>query len=566
MNMISRKEFIGASGAFAAMPLSAADEKPLWKAGIVTDTHVKRTRESCALVQAACDLFARHNIDVFANCGDIADYYYEEAYPILDEITRGAFPDKKPVRLWVYANHDRLHREKESWKSVFADVKRLLNATNDIYDCIDFKGMPLVTLPQFWVGEKEVAYKLLADVAARYPTGPIFVFDHVPPVDTVDGSITWGGYAAHQLYSKYPRVIHICGHAHSSLRSELNIWQGAFTAVSAGCLAGWGGHAVARPPEGKSSYGALIMEVYRSKIVFRRFDVRTGREYAAASPWTLPLPFKAESAPYRRAERASAARVPSFPADARLTVSADNPFTAVTLGIPSVRTEEGVYRHRVQVFDAKGGQIVMCDVFGQFHLPVDERAPVLERTLNASLFDPGVNYRVRVTPCNCFGKGGKPIEASFTAPGRNPSATVIFETDDPVRDCRFLRGLEGGSPLSAEDGWFSVASGNNRLEFPAHVWDGIERGTRLRFMAEVETDQTSCKTWTMVLRHPNPLKNATGRVATPNGRSGRMRYAFDFVNRHKRPAYYLLVREGGNGRIRFSRIRIERLDPEKKDA
>ena len=83
MNMISRKEFIGASGAFAAMPLSAADEKPLWKAGIVTDTHVKRTRESCALVQAACDLFARHNIDVFANCGDIADYYYEEAHPIL---------------------------------------------------------------------------------------------------------------------------------------------------------------------------------------------------------------------------------------------------------------------------------------------------------------------------------------------------------------------------------------------------------------------------------------------------------------------------------------------------
>ena len=79
MNLISRKGFIGAGGAFLALPLAAADEKPLWKAGIVTDTHVKRTRESCALVQAACDLFARHHIDVFANCGDIADYYYEEA-------------------------------------------------------------------------------------------------------------------------------------------------------------------------------------------------------------------------------------------------------------------------------------------------------------------------------------------------------------------------------------------------------------------------------------------------------------------------------------------------------
>jgi hypothetical protein len=73
---------------------------------------------------------------------------------------------------------------------------RLLNATNDIYDCIDFRGMPLVTLPQYWTGEKEVAYKHFADVAARYPTGPIFVFDHVPPVNTVNGSVTWGGFMA----------------------------------------------------------------------------------------------------------------------------------------------------------------------------------------------------------------------------------------------------------------------------------------------------------------------------------------------------------------------------------
>jgi hypothetical protein len=256
---------------------------------------------------------------------------------------------------------------------------------------------------------------------------------------------------------------------------------------------------------------------------------------------------------------------PSFPDNARLAISVDNPFSAVKLGIPCVGTEEGVYRHRVQVFDEKGVQIVMCDVFGQFHLPVDERAPVFERSLDASLFDPGVNYRVRVTPCNCFGVGGKPIEATFTAPGRNPAATVIFETDDPVRDCTFRRGLEGGSPIEAKDGWFPVASGNNRLEFPAHVWDGIPLGTRLRFMAEVETDQSSRKTWTMVLRHPKPLKNATGRVATPNGRSERMRYAFVFATRHKQPAYYLLVREGGEGRIRFSRIRIERLGQEKKD-
>ena len=64
MARIGRRAFLASSGAFVALS-ARGEEKPLWKAGIVTDTHVKRTRESCELVKKACDLFAEHVIDIF---------------------------------------------------------------------------------------------------------------------------------------------------------------------------------------------------------------------------------------------------------------------------------------------------------------------------------------------------------------------------------------------------------------------------------------------------------------------------------------------------------------------
>ena len=118
---IGRRAFLASSGAFVALRARGA-EKPLWTAGIVTDTHVKRTRESCDRVRMACDLFARKVVDLVVNCGDIADLYYPEAYPILKEITDGAFPVKPPKKIWVYANHDWCGRKDEPWEKVFADV------------------------------------------------------------------------------------------------------------------------------------------------------------------------------------------------------------------------------------------------------------------------------------------------------------------------------------------------------------------------------------------------------------------------------------------------------------
>ena len=553
MARIGRRAFLASSGAFVALR-ARGGETPLWTAGIVTDTHVARTRASCELVKKACDLFAEKGIDIFINCGDIADHHYPEAYPILKELTDAAFPGKPPRKIWVYANHDHIDRKDEPWEKVMEDVKRLLSATNGFYDLIDMNGYPLVVFPQ-WL-DMNRAEKMLSDVCndPKYAGKPVFVFDHVPPEDTTDNSITWGSRARLDLFSKFPRIVNVTGHAHGSLRSELNIWQGAFTSVNMGCLQVWGGHAVGGAPESKKNYGAVVMEVFADRLVFRRFDVRTKAEYGVDEPWTVPLPFDPATAPYRRKLTTATEPVPQFPAGATLVLKANSPFTAVEMQFPRAEGRHGTYIYKVQVTTPEGEPLARTDMFGQFYLSEGERAATLVRNLSAGYFDPGKRYRVRITPCNCFGKGGKPIEAEFTAPAVEGYKTV-FESDDPMSECPFMTGLAGGKRIQAKDGWYEIGAGNHRLEFPDGLWEG--KG-RFRFTVDMDTKQTAVRTWTLVLRNPKPLKNANARIATPAGESGKMRYVIEFTKGNPDFFYYLLVREGGSGSIRFNHVKIEK--------
>ena len=553
MNLrLTRRNFVVGAGAFVALRAAGA-EGPLWTAGIVTDTHVLRDRASCALVEKACELFAERNVDLFVNCGDIANTYTPEIYPVLKELTDAAFPSKPPRKIWVFANHDHINRLDEPFETVMADVRRLLGATNGLHDVIDFKGYPLVVLPQHWDVRKVTA--MLSETAAKYPGKPIFVFDHIPSRGTTDDSTHWGTDGRRKMFAKYPQVIQISGHAHSSLRSELNVWQGEFTAVSVGCLEKWQGEAVGIPPEGKPNYGAVVMEVYPDRVVFRRFDVRTKVEYGADAPWTIPLPFVAATAPYRRERTQQAEPVPEFPSGAKLTLSADTPFAALSLAFPRAEGPHGTYVYKVQVVTPEGEQMMRGDLFGQFYLPETERSPVVVRKLSAGYFDPGARCRVRITPCNCFGRGGRPIESDFTVPER--SGKILLDSRDPGAEFPFRTGLEGGELVRREGDWFLLGDGNYRLELPPAVWSG-PKGTRFRFILDMESEQPGAKNYSIVLRNPKPVQNAAARVYTPFGSSGRMRYVIDFAKPCAESRYDLLIREGTSGKVKFCRLRLEK--------
>ena len=555
--MLTRKTFIyGAGSALAVPAFAVSDEKPLWTAGLMTDTHIGETAESCERVRLAYELLNDLGVDLVANCGDIAERYTERGYKILRRIFDRTFTKKKPQEIWVYANHEHVGRKDEPFETVMQDVRRHLRIPHDLYASIDFKGFPLVVLPQ-WL-DTERAEKMLGEAARKYPGKPIFVFDHVPAQGTTETSITWGNMKRRELLNRYPQVVHFSGHAHGSLRCERRIWQGEFTALNLGGLAGWSGSAVGASPEMKKEFCVAVMDVYADRLVIRRFDVRDRKEHRGEDPWTVPLPFDPATAPYRPAAAARREAVPRFSPGTKVSLVADAaPCRSVTVSFPQAEAPYGVYMYKIEVSDTESGEVIsQQDQFGSFWMRPDERPAKMECVLSAAFFDAGRSRTVSVTPINFFGVGGDAIKGEITL--GSVAGVAVWETTDPSKECVFRRYLKDGERKKPVDGWYEMHPGDNRLELPAGVWDG-PAGTRFRFTADIETETDSARPWTIVLRHPAPVENANARIYTAAGKTPKRRVVIEFAKRKVDRNYYLLVREGGPGRIRFHKVKIEKL-------
>ena len=105
----TRRTFIGGTVAF--VPLSglwAADEKPLLKVGLITDTHIKNDKASCDRVGMAWRLFRSEGVDMVANLGDIADHNYPKGYEGYRETVDEVWPQgpDHPREVYVFAWHD----------------------------------------------------------------------------------------------------------------------------------------------------------------------------------------------------------------------------------------------------------------------------------------------------------------------------------------------------------------------------------------------------------------------------------------------------------------------------
>ena len=308
--------------------------------------------------------------------------------------------------------------------------------------------------------------------------------------------------------------------------------------MSAGCLQNWGdgrSGVVGNNVKRMNNYGAMVIEVFPSRIVFRRFDVRDGKEYHAEDPWTIPWPFDPATAPYRHDMRRERSKAPTFADGASLSVSpGDAGSGGLVLTVPAASGEPRPFLYRVHL-DRKGADgrwiaHARRDIFGDFWMREHERPKYNAVDFAAPYFDAGQEYRFRAAPVNCWGKEGSPIMVECPAPERPAKQpTVVWQTADAMKDCTFLPGLSGGRALVQSDGFYGMGKRDARLEFPKSVWDG-PKGARFRFSIDMHTVQGGQPTWTIVLRNPNPLKNAVNRISTPEGDSaGMLRYVFDFT-------------------------------------
>lgn len=576
---VKRRDFIGGVGAACAAGCAFdafGGERPLLRIGAMTDTHIGKTKESCRLVNLACDLFRRHSVDLIVNMGDVADFHYPTGYKAyretVEEVFAGVPAAARPQELFVYAAHDYFAYKgaaRKDWPgcatAAFADMQKLIGASNGPYATGSVKGFPYVVLPQRMTDGLDLprCERMIADACAANPGKPVFVFAHVPPAGTTRNGNGIPEKTA--MFSKFPQVVNISGHNHGSLADGRSIWQGTFTSVDAGCLQTWGdgrdgivGNSVPR----MKNYGVLIVDVYPSRIAFRRFDVRDGAECHA--PWVVPWPHNPAAAPYAPANRKEIGLVPGFATDAVLRAEPSGAEDGgVKLAIPVTVGEPRpfAYRVRLERQDAQGRWHAHArrDFFGDMWQRAGERPAQYVQEFAAAYFEQGGKFRFRVAAVNCWGREGRPIATVFDMPPRKPDASrVTWSSANPMAECKFLGGLSGDTPKPRAGDFYEVGKGAARLVIPESAWAGLA-GTPFRLVVDMHTVQETVPTWTVVLRNPSPQRNASGRLSTPPGDTGMMRYVIDIKKISARHAYCLLFREGGAGKIRFGSVRVERL-------
>ncbi len=561
------------------------DEEPLFRAGWMTDTHIGKTRESCARVKMALELFRKFDVDAVINNGDIADHYYPTGYEAYRAIMDETFADakKKPQEIYAWAWHDVYEwngpRVRESTTeqraACYADVAKRLGIPHKMTDKITVNGYTFLVFPQ-WTSDCEYGDKkgaeayeqAVADAEAAAGGKPVFVVDHLPPAATVANSVTWGNGYRRKFFENHPGVIHLSGHAHGSLRDENNIWQGNFTAVNATCLQVWQGDSTGIDEPSKENYGALVIEGFADRIVFRRFDVRDGAEYKRFDPWCVPWPFDPKTAPYSIARRRESTPVPAFAAGARPEVRADAPFTGFTLALPPVAEGgDAAYRYRISIAEktAQGWRpFKTVEKFTQFYLRPAERSSEMTLKFSSGYFETGKTYRFEVMPVNFFEVAGSPIFAEAVAPAAK-KPQLLWKSDDPMTELKFIAdddGTEDGKPVPKKDGWYVLTDGLRRLVIPPKVWD-VPKGTTLRFTADLEIvqpDDRESRIYNVQLMRFKPvLSTACGRIRTPRGESGVQRYVIEFSKSNGVP-YSFVVREGASGKVKFHSVKIERID------
>ena len=547
--LLNRRRFIGGIASLGAVSLWAAGaEKPIARIGVMTDTHVFDTLESCANVKAALELFKTKNVEMIINCGDVADYFCPDGYRFYRQTVNTVYPEaaSRPREVFAFANHDTIGFKKHvgSHKGLlaaqaFAEMKRLLEAPNNPTDSFTWKGLPFLVFPQPTGSKGFLTWK---DYAARVdaackanPGKPVFVIDHVPPAGTTFHSWSWGSEKCRRALEGHPQVVSISGHVHGSLASDRQIWQGSFTAINFGCLQTWGGFAAGStpPPQAKPNFGVAVMDVYRDRLVVRRYDVRDGSEYGADDPWIIPWPFVAATAPFARdtqQKRLAAKRpAPAFAPDAKLVTNWSE--KGLELDIPGVATSTRAFYYRLVLSrkNAKGvwEPFTRDDIFADFWIAPKDRTTT-HYTLSRAFFPTaGETIRVSVAPLDFFDCATGPITADVVVP--NAPKVVGCVSGDAVTFTE-----NGKSVARGADGFFVPTTGQGTAWFPVTMLGKAKPGAKLTLVLELHTQcpNQDWRGWQVRLADKG-IK--AGWMQMPCGDPGVLKYAFDFTLGTKRP-------------------------------
>lgn len=398
-----------------------------------SDVHIGRNSDADAKLTNALNVF--EEIDPQADgvllVGDVTNNGAASEYDRLMELIR-ANPLSEKVVL-AMGNHE--------YNNASGAVERFESKTgqetNEVRYYRDDSGALTATVVKLgasnyggnYTGSYDMLKTALETATAENAEAPVIVLGHHGIRNTAYVTHEWyGNYGEGTdrdmvaLMKEYPQVIHISGHSHSTLEDARSIYQDdGYTAIQDSTIGAYfenesgkvdpnTGSGETCPVDAEESSQALRIDVMEDGTVdIYRLDLTDGDYMYAEEPWTFDAN-DASDRPYTSA-RADQSDVPSFAADAAVTVSAVTKNSAV-VHFPAAQaaSDENVdmiQAYRITLTPDNGGAARTVQVFSDYYKDASRQRE--DWTVKVTGLEQGVTYTPSVEALTSYEKASTAI-------------------------------------------------------------------------------------------------------------------------------------------------------------
>ncbi|MDR1289708.1 MAG: metallophosphoesterase [Planctomycetaceae bacterium] len=337
------------------------DKTNLPRFAVISDLHFGNNRGMGPMVKvpnALRNILGKERIDALFVVGDLTDSSKEYEYNLLLKV----FSDKQnvPAGLAVYfmmGNHDHINKSVDTEK-FYTDKLR-----QPLHQFVEIKGYPFITISPSRNGYSNDAKKFLSEKLAisvqKYPSKPIFVFTHYPPLNTCYGSATgnWGSDILSSILASYPQAIVFCGHSHFPIGDPRSIHQDKFTTVNDGSTTYTGVEkgeisTTSILPENFDNIteGLIVNVLQNGNVEIERWD--TFRNEEILPKWTVNSPHDGNNFHYKNRNE----NQPPFFAEGSKPVVSDFTADSCVITFPQAKDNEIVHHYLIEILE--GDQVI----------------------------------------------------------------------------------------------------------------------------------------------------------------------------------------------------------------
>lgn len=352
-----------------------------------------------------------NKLDAVMVCGDMTDWGRENEYKMYHKVVSENLREGTKM-LEVMGNHEFIEEREVEGVNAFDNYKKYINEETEIHTVINgyhFIGISYSDKNENFGDKTKWLDEQLKIATKENKNKPVFVFQHPHPTLTVYGSVNWSEISIRTVLEKYPQVVNFSGHSHYCSADPRTLWQGSFTAMGTGALAGLMGNLNYINGD---AYGSIDSGSYsiveadaEGNIRIRVFDA-VNKIFFDNCDYYLKNPAKRLNRIYNWGNMYSLDTRPNFPESAEIKVTVnENDETIITF--PSAKGYFEAESYKVTVADGIK-TVYENTVLSSYTTAVED-----DLSVNLGVLNEGV-YQVKIKPSSPYAKQGKALKGEIT--------------------------------------------------------------------------------------------------------------------------------------------------------